>query len=734
MTSRPGIGRLIRAVAVAGGIWLLLIAATDPYFRDSSGALRGSACVPLALGAGLWVIAAAARTPLRASGAWLALALAGQAATWQLIVAGPVVRYQHYVAPGDLSRQIPGWILGILLLQAVAVATGLWRRRSALWWVFRDGARPWQWFLLAGLLFLFAAAPSRHLEDYGVELGWAFTLALVNLANAGLAAAALPADRLAGIRRVFTRILGEPTHRRPRPDRFVLAAAAWVVLAGVLLNVFVYQRHPHVPDEVSYLYQARYFAHGMLEMPAPPVPEGFDLDLMEYEPDRWYSPVPPGWPLALAIGSRFGVPGLVNPILAGLAILLAYLLTWDLYDRRVARATVLLLATSPWLLFMAMSYMTHLLSLVCALGAAWLVRSWLVQGRVHRSWSAGLLLGAVGLVRPLEAVVTGLLLGAWLLTRRGWRARAAGVTAFGLGAAMTAAVLLPYNRHFTGSPTTFPIMSYADARYGPGTNSLGFGANRGLGWTGLDPLPGHGPIDAALNTVLNSFAVNVDFLGWGSGSLLFLFALLAMGRRRRSDRLLLAVILAVMGVHALYWFGGGPDFGARYWFLILVPCAALTARGIQELSNKVAWGPRAGVLAVFLGITAFVTFLPWRAIDKYYHYRGMRPGIAALAHEHGFGSSLVLVRGRRHPDYASAAIYNPLDLRAATPIFAWDRDARVRRRLLAAYPDRPVYVVTGPTLTGDGYRLEAGPLPPNDPRLLGAPGSSKTGDSVPPPP
>jgi hypothetical protein len=64
----------------------------------------------------------------------------------------------------------------------------------------------------------------------------------------------------------------------------------------------------------------------LLSMPAPPVPAAFEVDLMEYEPDRWYSPVPPGWPFALAAGMRLGVPWLVNPVLAGVNVLLTYLL------------------------------------------------------------------------------------------------------------------------------------------------------------------------------------------------------------------------------------------------------------------------------------------------------------------------------------------------------------------------------------------------------------------------
>ena len=60
---------------------------------------------------------------------------------------------------------------------------------------------------------------------------------------------------------------------RPRIDRFVLVAAAWAMAASGILAYLVYQGHPHIPDEVSFLLQARYFAAGKLAMAAPPVPK-----------------------------------------------------------------------------------------------------------------------------------------------------------------------------------------------------------------------------------------------------------------------------------------------------------------------------------------------------------------------------------------------------------------------------------------------------------------------------
>ena len=197
--------------------------------------------------------------------------------------------------------------------------------------------------------------------------------------------------------------------------------------------------------------------------------------------------------------------------------------------------------------------------------------------------------------------------------------------------------------------------------------------------------------------------------------------MLARGRFTAGDWRMLAVLTAVFGAF-FFHFSGGPDFGARYWFLMLPACIALTARGLEWLAASLgAPRPRdpirssegtgaVGAVVLCLSLVTLVNFFPWRAIDKYYRYLNMRPDVRHLAQHVPFGRSLVLVRGDMHPDYASAAIYNPLDLHAPVPIFAWDRNEETRAEVLRAYRDRPVWVLDGPTVTGNGYHVTRGPV------------------------
>jgi hypothetical protein len=462
-----------------------------------------------------------------------------------------------------------------------------------------------------------------------------------------------------------------------------------------------------------YLYQARYFAAGTLAMAPPPVPAGFELYLMDVGRAGWIVVTPPGWAAGLALGVLAGIPWLVNPLLSGIDVLLSYLLLRELYGRRTSRVALLLLSLSPWYVFLGMSFMNHaltmLFSLLAALGVAWSRRT----GRVGWGWMAGLALGAVSLVRQLDAMALALCLGLWAIGLGGRRLKLTATAGLIIGSMIVGALILPYNQRFTGKGSVHPIMEYNDRKFGKNSNAYGFGKDRGMGWP-TDPFPGHGPLDGVVNANLNVTAINVELFGWSTGSLLLIFLLPLAGRLNRSDRALIGLSAAVFVAYFLNYFSGGPDFGGRYWFLMIIPCVALTARAVDECdwSGGTATPLRGALLAGtgVLTLAALLTFYPWRAVDKYFHYRGMRPDIHALAVRDHFGKSLVLIKGADVPDFASGAIYNPLDLTSDATIFAWDRSSDVRAALLRAYADRPVWLVTGPSLTRQGYVITAGPI------------------------
>jgi hypothetical protein len=701
-----------RVAALSPGLALSLWSVLDPRFRDVEGFLRGEFALPLGAGLALLVVGATFHGPLRRFGFWVGVTVLGQAVALQMIDAGKAVRYQHQKPLASLAAGHP-FLLAALALQVILVAAALAPLRDRVRAWLGESFRPWQ---AAGLALVFALpsatvspAAGRYLE----EVAFATFVQAVALGSVALAAWALPEPALGRWRALGERLLGG---RGRGPGRVVLGSAVGVAVAAAALNLAVYENHPHVADEVAYLHHARYLARGALTTPAPDVPEGFTLYLMRHHAGAWYPATPPGWPAVLAAGVLLGAPWLVNPVLAALNVLLTFSVLSGLYGRRRARLGALLLAASPWHLFMAMSFMNHTAQLALTLLGAWgVLQVRRRSGRARWALLAGAAAGVVGLIRPLDGLVVGGLLGLWALVGGGRRFSLPSLAAYALAIVVVTAVGLAYNAALTGHPLVFPVLAYMDDRWGPGTAAYGFGANRGHGWP-IDPFPGHGPLDGLVNANLNAFAVNVELFGWGTGSLLLAAVALLCRRPSRADRAMAAVVAAVFTAYFFYYFSGGPDFGARYWFLMLVPLIALTLSGARRLECLVGRRPgrwacgRVSLGVAVLVASSLVTFIPWRAADKYHHYLGMRPDVRRLAERHGFGRSLVLVCGREQPDYASAAAYNPIDLRRGDTIYAWDRSPSVRARLLVAYADRPVWLVDGPSVTRAGFQVRRGPF------------------------
>lgn len=703
--------RLLQTLLGAAGVGAILFALLHPHFRDAEGFLQGSFAFALSLGAALLIAAASCTSAWRSFGFWLALSVAGQAACLQWIDAGRTVHYQHYRWPAASNGNHAVAAL-LLVVQTLAVAASLYKHRRALGAWIRTLFRPWALGVILAGWVLTSAALSRKPADYAIEVAWAGFLQALQLASIVLVVWRIPPTGLARLTPALDRFLGETPASAIGQRRFLWGAALWVIVLAASLSYFVYENHPHLADEVAYLYQARYLAAGKLTLDPPPAPEAMTVYLMEQQNGRWYAATPPGWPAVLAVGVLLGIPWLVNPVLGGVNVMLAYAIMRELLGQAPARLGTLLLATSPWFLFMCMNFMTHTLTMTCALVGAWGVLR--CRRSANPAWAlvAGIAIGAASLIRPLDGLLVAVLLGLWSLGLGGSRLPWKGLAALAIGTALSGAVVLLYNHQLTGSPTTFPLSAYADRYFGPGRNSLGFGPQKGLPFGGLDPAPGHGLFDALVNAQLNLSAINVELFGWGAGSLLVILAPLLARPPGRLERTLLAAITMVVGTFSLYWFSGGPDFGARYWYLVLLPLIILAVQGVRLLQAKLdTAAEKTRVLAATLLLAAMtvINYLPWRAIDKYFHYLHMRPDVRRLAAGGDFRNSLVFVRGPEFPDYASAWIHNPIRWDTDAPLYAALKSPAQIAALLRTYPGRRLWVLEGPTITGAGYRLAGSP-------------------------
>jgi hypothetical protein len=207
--------------------------------------------------------------------------------------------------------------------------------------------------------------------------------------------------------------------------------------------------------------------------------------------------------------------------------------------------------------------------------------------------------------------------------------------------------------------------------------------------------------DVVLNANKNAFMTNIDLFGWASGSLVFVWLAFGLGRWRRGDALLLALVATFVLGYSTYWFSGGPDLGARYWYPLLIPLAALTARGAQMASVELQArgvshaGARVSALILAATVGAAVTTVPWRAATKHYRYRGISGEIRELAASQRFEHALVFVQSDpNRRDYASAFVLNPWTLDDPATIYAFDAGPAHRAAVVAHFSDRQVWVIS----------------------------------------
>ena len=477
-----------------------------------------------------------------------------------------------------------------------------------------------------------------------------------------------------------------------------IVPAVFAVAASLLLAVFAFEGMPHSADEVAHLFQARTFAGGALTAPAPPEAAQTALGyyLLDIRDGRWFSVTAPGWSVALAAGMVVGLSWLINPLLAGLSVLMAY----DIAHRKVGRdqadLVALMMASSPWLLAGAASMMPHTLTLALMLFAWWMILRAPSHGArgTRRLLLAGLAMGWLFATRPLDGLLIAVMTGLWVALGPGGTARRA--LPYTLGFVAVAALLLAYNAAITGSPLTLPLSQYLNTHWAPGANAYGFGHDIGPpeGLGALDLWFGHSPTEAAVN-VLNMLAsLQLELLGWSVGSLALIYAYFLWQRpMRRFDAAMMALIAAVILAYALYWYADSFYLGPRFWYVAAFPLLYLSARGYDALRTLFPGRNEEGPIRIdsILGLCCLfglLVFTPWRGVVKYNGYNAFNSAVQQAAETGEFGNSVVLVDWDGDP---GAVFYlNDPWLGGDGPVFLRDTGTVDAKALEAAFPGRTV--------------------------------------------
>jgi hypothetical protein len=370
------------------------------------------------------------------------------------------------------------------------------------------------------------------------------------------------------------------------PDRYLVAAAAVVLaLFSAGAAVCLFAGNPRNVDGFAQLFQARIFQSGRLWAVPPAEVANFATLQMIVGPDKWYAQYPPGQSLVLAAGLAMGAWWLLNPLLAAALVLATWRVArWACGDAS-ARLALVLLCTSPFVVAMAGSEMSHLAAAVFGMSAA-AAATLAGQGPGRAGILAGALLGVMAAFRPLDAAAAAVPVAAILLL--GSRHRTGSLLAAALGGVLLSFPTLWFNRATTGGWLEFGYTRL----WGP-EHSLGF---HDVPW-GV-PLT---PARAVGLTGVDLHQLNAYLLDWPVPVL----ALAAVGIAAGARRLAARDVVPVLGAAALfallffYWhrdvfYGPRLHFSAVPWVTILV------ARGtflLGQLRRPVAGGLPSGSIA-----------------------------------------------------------------------------------------------------------------------------------------
>lgn len=315
----------------------------------------------------------------------------------------------------------------------------------------------------------------------------------------------------------------------PQPYKFHHVIALSLVFFSFFMSAFisrtVFDRLPHLEDEMAYVYQARVFAGGnvVIDRPEPWTAFWQPFVIGYAETGNAFSKYTPGWSLILAIGVMFGQMWVINAFLAGLTVALIYRLGSEVFSPDVGMIAAGLVAFSPMALLLNASLMGHTSALFMV--TVFMFAYWrLSLGKRALLWGtiAGFALGMTLMTRALTAIGIATPFVIWsiwrlLATLRNREAHLAFIpTLRPLIALSIVTILLGmaiplYNNATTGDPTTnlyTLVWSY---------DRVGFGS-----CCGRSSLPdregnGHDMVRGIRHTRFDLSLTAADLFGWTIG-------------------------------------------------------------------------------------------------------------------------------------------------------------------------------------------------------------------------
>jgi hypothetical protein len=347
---------------------------------------------------------------------------------------------------------------------------------------------------------------------------------------------------------------------RPSSRTFALLVAALTCGLAIYFSWRLFRFQAATIDELSQQWQATMLANGRLFARAEPEGDFFSTMQTVVVHGRWFSHFPIGGPAIQAIGILLGVPWLINPLLAGVGAVAVYRFAAATSSEIEARGAALLFALSPFVLFIAGSKLDHVATLAGVWTAIAALPHWVAATNDRQARRAAAVIGAAmgiaATIRPYDAAIVGVVLGAFQLhAARGNRVLARSlVVQVGVGL-VPVMLLLAANRATTGGYFTFgyDVLNGPDHRPGFHMSPLGF-----------EHTPRHGIY--TISTYL--MRVNTTLLAWPVPVVAVMAVALGWQRRAsRWDQLLIGLLAGALIGYTLYW-GEGSFHGPRFLYTV----------------------------------------------------------------------------------------------------------------------------------------------------------------------
>jgi hypothetical protein len=488
-----------------------------------------------------------------------------------------------------------------------------------------------------------------------------------------------------------------------------IAAAAFAITLWLMVDYN--DSMPHVPDEVSYIFQAKVLASGRFVAPPPPVDQSFEFfrpALIIESDEGWVSIYPFGHPIVLTVGEILNVPWIIPPIIGGLAVFATFLAARRIWNTRTAFLAAVLLAASPFFLMTASNYMSHNTAALYITLCLFFLAS-RDQRPLLFPLLSGISFGLLFNTRPLTAIALVLpfamvMVALSLRHREMWRSEVRSHAAWAVGGMLMLLAYAGYNWGTTGSPLSSGYSS------GDLSEAIGFGGRHSVA-IGIQ----NEQVQLSMLTmVLHNWPL---WIGLGFVCLPFM-----LGTRKLWDWFLLSGGFAVIAVYTLYE-APGIMHGPRYWYEAMPFLVLLAARGADMMAVTLAEAARririraltsheaarptwAGVLVVYGFVLLFamagsrewlvgnggdwvIDKMPARA-SELRGFNGANDGTIRAVEDAGLSNALVLASASASwQSYGTLFWKNSPDL-DGNIVYARDLPAN-NADLFALYPDRRVY-------------------------------------------